>query len=157
MNYSQNHMIQKYKCFLDTNILLYFILESSKYFEETRDLILSMRADNADICISPLVLDEFIYQLDFLTRKGDRKRKDYYELAQIFTHSVTSIPGAKILEIPSDKSTLPELVRLMKKYNLKPRDAYHLLTMLENGVDYIATYDKDFDKVIESGIIRKYN
>ena len=59
--------------------------------------------------------------------------------------------------MPSDKDHLPEIMRLMRKYNLKPRDAYHLLTMLENEIEYIATYDKDFDKVIKSGIIKKYN
>lgn len=144
------------KCYLDTNILIYYIFEASLYFEKARNLILSLRVDEYFLYISPLTIDEFSYQLDLLSRYDDKKRKDLYELLEIMMSTVLSLPRLHIVNPPTTKDKQYEVINLMEKYNLKPRDAYHLLTMIENDIEYIATYDKDFNKVIKSGIIKKY-
>jgi len=41
----------------------------------------------------------------------------------------------------------------MEKYDLCPRDAYHLLTMIYNKIDSFATFDTDFNKVFEDKLI----
>lgn len=147
----------KLKCYLDSNILLYYIFESSEYFAATRDLMLSFLTDEATLYISPLTIDEFTYQLDILSRINNKKRSDFYQLVEIFLSTIMSLPNLKIVNLPTQESILFKFVDLMKNFNLKPRDAFHLLTMLENDIEYIATYDKDFNKVVKSGIIRKYN
>ena len=38
---------------------------------------------------------------------------------------------------------------LMEKYKIKPRDAIHAATALENGIETIVSYDRDFDKLEE--------
>jgi len=35
------------------------------------------------------------------------------------------------------------------KYEIKPRDAIHAATALENGIEIIVSYDRDFDKLEE--------
>jgi len=46
-----------------------------------------------------------------------------------------------------------KVVEYMEKYNLCPRDAYHLLTMIYNKIDSFATFDTDFNKVFEDKLI----
>ena len=37
----------------------------------------------------------------------------------------------------------------MEKYKIKPRDAIHAAIALENGIETIVSYDRDFDKLEE--------
>ena len=145
------------KCYLDSNILLYYIFEDSDYFNDVRDLLISLRVDKFDIYISPLTLDEFAHQMDHLSRTSKHRRKDYYYLLEIMIDTILNMPNLIIINPPISSKKQRKMIELMQKYNLRPRDAYHILTILENDIEYIATYDKDFDKVIKSGIIKKYN
>ena len=45
------------------------------------------------------------------------------------------------------RSTILNAQRLMDEYGLKPRDAIHAAAALENRIDTIVSYDKDFDEV----------
>jgi len=145
------------KCYIDTNFLLSYILESSKSFLQTRDLMVQLRIDEFTLCISPLTIDEFCYNFDFLIRTDKKKRSDYYNILEIMLTSIFHLPNLTIVTPPTSQDKQFKAIELMKKYNLGPRDAFHLLTMLENDIEYIATYDQDFNKVVKSGIIRKYN
>ena len=63
--------------------------------------------------------------------------------------------GRKFLEFPNLKllnvkrSIVLRAQRLMEKYEIKPRDAIHAATALENGIETIVSYDRDFDKLEE--------
>ena len=46
-----------------------------------------------------------------------------------------------------------KVINYMQKYHLKPRDAYHLLTIMENNIDGFATFDNDFNKVFSAKIL----
>jgi predicted nucleic acid-binding protein len=37
----------------------------------------------------------------------------------------------------------------MERYGLKPRDAIHAATAMENRITVIVSYDKDFDRIRE--------
>lgn len=45
------------------------------------------------------------------------------------------------------KSTVFKAQEIMEKYKMKPRDAIHAATALENKITDIVSYDKDFDEV----------
>lgn len=63
--------------------------------------------------------------------------------------------GKKMLELPNIEivSVTPRIVSKaldkMKETNLKPRDAIHVATMLENNVFSVISEDTDFDKIDE--------
>jgi len=42
----------------------------------------------------------------------------------------------------------------MKKYNLRPRDTFHLLTILSSNIETGSTFDKDFAEVKKKKLIR---
>ena len=37
----------------------------------------------------------------------------------------------------------------MERYNLRPRDAFHFVTAIENKIQYFATFDNDFEEVFK--------
>ena len=47
------------------------------------------------------------------------------------------------------RNTLLRVQELMEKYEIKPRDAIHVATALENDIEIIVSYDRDFDKLEE--------
>ena len=52
---------------------------------------------------------------------------------------------------------------IMKKYKVRPSDAIHVATIINNGLQGIASGDKDFDKIgikrlwIKTHKLRQYN
>ena len=63
--------------------------------------------------------------------------------------------GRKFLEFPNLKllnvkrSTVLRAQKLIEKYEIKPRDAIHAATALENDIETIIIYDRDFNKLEE--------
>ncbi|MGP3667891.1 MAG: type II toxin-antitoxin system VapC family toxin [Candidatus Bathyarchaeota archaeon] len=47
------------------------------------------------------------------------------------------------------KTTILKAQDLMEKHRLKPRDTIHAATALENKINTIVSYDRDFDSLIE--------
>jgi len=59
-------------------------------------------------------------------------------------------PNLKILGIR--KTTILKAQEVMEKYGLRPRDAIHAATAIENKITTIVSYDRGFDSV--SGLKR---
>jgi len=76
---------------------------------------------------------------------------------KIFGLNPSIEPGRKLLEFPNLKllnvkrSVVLRAQKLMEKYGIKPGDgdAIHAATALENSVETIVSYDRDFDKLEE--------
>ncbi len=49
-----------------------------------------------------------------------------------------------------------KVISFMKNYNLRARDAYHLLIIKSNKINYFATFDRDFEEVFKKKILKKY-
>lgn len=56
-----------------------------------------------------------------------------------------NFPNLRIL--PVRRTTVLKAQELMENYELKPRDALHAATALENKLVAIVSFDEDFDKV----------
>jgi len=83
------------------------------------------------------VFDEVLYTLEI--RTGDREKS----LAAVRKMSI--LPNLKICEVSPRQ--LSNSFEIYSKHGLKPRDALHIATMLENGVSTMLSFDKDFDGV----------
>ena len=55
----------------------------------------------------------------------------------------------------TDSESQLMVVELMQKYALRPRDAYHLLTIQHHKIDFVVTFDSDFEKVFSERVLRK--
>ncbi len=87
---------------------------------------------------SALVLDEVIWVLI--------KNKKHSLLRETI-QDIYSLPNTDIIEV---NSMIPfSALDFIEKYNLKPRDAFHVAIMKEREIKEIASDDSDFDRVSE--------
>jgi predicted nucleic acid-binding protein len=76
-------------------------------------------------------------------------------LRKIFGITPSIDEGKKFLTFPNlkllgvKKTTIFRAQEIVEKYHVKPRDAIHLATALENKITTIVSYDKDLDSVKE--------
>jgi len=124
--------------YVDSNVFLYPIIYKPETVEEAReskDFLLKISEGLVDACTATITWDEVVW----VVRK-------------IFGLKASIELGRKFLEFPNLK-LLNVIVlraqRLMEKYKIKPRDAIHAATALENGIETIVSYDRDFDKLEE--------
>lgn len=140
-------------CYLDANILVYYQDPDSPLYEAASRIIENLLASGFSLTLSSLSLDEFEYTVFSLINKPKseilkRLKLGFNRLLRMSTISFINPP----LEIKKHR----RILNLMAKFNLKPRDAYHLFIMLENKVKFLATFDHDFDQVFKEGKIKKF-
>lgn len=141
------------KCYLDSNLLVYLKNESSPHHTKSVTIITTLAKKQTSIYISPLTIDEFLHSF--------QRELRYYKHPNIFPalkkalDDILHIPLLTIINIPTDNNNQLKIVELMEKFSLHSRDAYHLLTMINNNIDLFATFDTDFRKVFASKILKK--
>lgn len=133
------------KCYLDANLLIYFVQRNSPFHQKSVSLLTSITKSQLIPAITPLCIDEFLYHIH-----GSISQKSI-DLAAIL-----KIPNLTIVNPPVKPKSQMKVLRLMDKFKLRPRDAYHLLTMQSNNIKYFATFDNDFDLVFSDTKIRRF-
>lgn len=141
------------KCYLDSNILIYFKNEASPYHQQAVKTISQLVADYVKLFISPLVIDEFLHSFSLELKKG-RIKNIYINLKKAL-QDILNIPDLSLINPPLEKNSQIEVIAIMRKYNLRARDAYHLLIMQANNIPSFATFDTDFEKVFATKSLSK--
>lgn len=139
------------KCYLDSNVLINFKNIESPFHQETKELLKKLTNTSFKFCISSLTLDEFLYQLQQMLLY--RKQKDIFKKLSYALKSILDLPRLSLVNPPASKKKQSKIIGYMKKYKLRPRDAFHLLVMKENKINFFATFDKDFQKAVKAGEI----
>ncbi len=124
------------KIFVDASLLIYLNVklpenEARRVEQFWLDLLL-----NHDVYTNILVLVETIYI--------SKKKYDVPITETIEFIDRAVVPYVEILPIGLDEYLKAR--EYMTKYGLKPSDAIHLATIEVNGLQAIASEDKDFDK-----------
>lgn len=141
-------------CYIDTNILIFLQNKEAFYHRKTKLFFNKLLQEGCRVYISSLVIDEYLYNT-YRLLEGDKSKK--LKVLRQNIKKIFEIPGIALLNPPIELKKHSRILNLIEKYNLKPRDAYHLFIMLENKIKYLATFDSDFDKVFASGKIKKFN
>lgn len=139
------------KCFLDSNLLIYYQDNSSSHHQASLKKLSRLVASGVQLYISPLVLDEFLYAVRsiLLVQKAPQSfRQLERALSNLF-----QIPSLTLINPPLGEDEQLKVIDYMEKFNLKPRDAYHLLTIETNDLDSFATFDTDFKKVFKEKLL----
>lgn len=139
------------KCYLDSNYLIYFKNSDAKQHKEVVSNLSQLIEKDVKLNISPLVIDEFIHSMYFIL--GRKKISDLLGVIRQMVVDILEIPNLEIIGIPTEKSAQLIVIDLMEKYQLMPRDSYHVLIMKSNSVDTFATFDKDFKKVFTTKLL----
>lgn len=136
------------RCFLDSNVLSYYKDDTSSHREEAAKILFRLQKEDADLYVSPLILDEVIHTALFVFRQ--KKVREVFPKLRKLVEEILKIPKLTIINPPTDFTAQKDVIDLMEKYSLHPRDAYHLLTMWKNGIDAFATFDADFTRVFQA-------
>ena len=127
--------------YIDSNVFLYPIIYDSKVIIEakkSKDFLFKIAQGDAEACTATITWDEIAWVI----------RKLFgFELSAEASKKLLAFPNLKLLGIR--KSTVFKAQELMEKYKMKPRDAIHAATALENKITEIVSFDKDFDEVKE--------
>ncbi len=141
------------KCYLDANILIYFKNEDSPFFQKALRTLTHLVQNDSILCVSPLVIDEFLHGLKVHLLNQRVAQHTVFSLLSSSLRDILDLPSLTIINPPTASSEQQKVISYMKECKLKPRDAYHLLTMRTHGVGKFATFDKDFKIVFSKKII----
>lgn len=139
------------KCYLDSNVLINFKNTESSFHQETKELLKRLANASYKLYLSPLTLDEFLYQLQQILIF--QKKKNIFQKLFLALESILALPRLSLVNPLTNKKNQLKIIEYMENYNLRPRDAYHLLTMKDNKISYLATFDQDFRKAVKDGEI----
>ena len=125
------------KVFIDANLLVYLNtvteLASRVMYEDFYLRLLTRYKAYTDV----LVLDELIYV-------SHRRYGVPYDVTLEF---VKSIVRPYVAMLPIGEEEFDQAVRVIREYGLKPSDAIHVGVMRANGIELVASEDRDFERV----------
>lgn len=139
-------------CYVDANILVNYKNEDSSLHQTATEVLTSLVVENQPLLISPLVIDEFLNPMKYILDQ----RKNVYTHLRRALREILTLPKITVVNPSSELKTQMEVIKIMEKYKLQPRDAYHLLVMRTNEIQYFATLDTDFKLAFEKKAIRQY-
>ncbi|MEW5955294.1 MAG: type II toxin-antitoxin system VapC family toxin [Candidatus Micrarchaeota archaeon] len=124
--------------FLDTNLFIFAFYEKSAKGERAQNILDEIVRGKARAATSALVLDEVMWAIT--------KNYSSTEIPSVIER-VYDVPNVVVIGVDAEAPRLA--IEVMKKYGLKPRDAFHAATMLQNEIFTIVSDDADFDRVKE--------
>ncbi len=139
----------KKRVYFDANVLIAHQLTNHQYFTQAKQLLETLWKQGSVFYLSSLTIDELFYGIGFCLRAKD-KNKPYAKIAAQLKEIFAAIISWQNVELISFDNNLTEIIQVLsyiKKYNLRPRDAFHLQIMKQNQLKKIATFDNDFKQV----------
>lgn len=130
-------------CYLNSNVLVYLSNKDSVGYVDARNILLNLIEMESSILVSSLVWDEFLYSIRSLVNTSISDEISKLLRIQYFKTITVSMDVKKVMSI-------------MEEYGLRPRDAFHFVTAVENKVEYFATFDNDFTEVFKNGKLKKF-
>jgi predicted nucleic acid-binding protein len=124
------------KVFIDSNIPMYVAGQDHRYREPARRFLDRVYAGEIEGCCSTEVLREI------LGRYSTLRRHDY--ASKVYDIFVRLCPVIYSVTL-ADTDRAREL--LIQSSLISARDALHAAVMLNQGVEYIASFDNRFDRI----------
>jgi len=128
------------KIFVDSGIFVEYIKGRQL------DLYEFLIGKDLKLFINQVVFSEFLfYYIATLGNKSPMSIKESGEIANCFKehNPLDMLPGIHVLKHTPETSYA--VLDLMKRYNLLPNDALILASCLEHQIEYLATFDSDFE------------
>ena len=147
------------KVYLDANVLIAHQVNNHEYHQQAVKLLDDLWKKGSNLLISSLTVDEFFYGVVFILRSlpPSRKSHPFSTYAHLLRKSLSAIltwEGVELVEFQNNSDELLQTVTLMEKYNLRPRDAFHLRIMQQQETNSFVTFDQDFNDL---GKVEKIN
>ncbi len=142
--------------FIDTNILVYHLLEDEFYGASCRNFLKQVEGKELTTFTSPIVVAEslFIYLRFWIIRHKKISPKKVLEYLKQHRDVINEVDFQKpqalftiFKSLPIGHTILNASYRTMKLYNLLPNDAINVALIKHHNIPVIATNDDDFDDI----------
>lgn len=138
-------------CYVDANVLIYFHNKLSISHNQAKAIIKQLVEHEYTIYISSLIIDEYLYSSFRLSTEARELRLKKLRRG---LNKILQIPGLCLVQPPLEPGKQKMVLAFMRKFGLKPRDAYHLLVMKHNKINTFATFDSDFNEVFKKKMLK---
>ncbi|MDW7728346.1 MAG: type II toxin-antitoxin system VapC family toxin [Candidatus Methanoperedens sp.] len=122
--------------YLDSNLVIYAILDETETGEWSRDVLERVQDEKMFACTSFLTFDEVYYKVNKV--KGT-------DIAVTNLEAFLTIPNLRFINV--DDSVVWKALELIRKYKILPRDAIHAASAYIAGAEIIYSQDSDFDNI----------
>lgn len=138
------------KVYLDSNVLIAWQIVGHPFNHLAQRLLKKLLNHKLIFCLSPLTIDEYLYAIL------------KYQKANLIPKEISPQQSLKAIakinpfyvNLQWDQSAFFSIYPLIEKYRLRPRDGFHLKIIQDNKIDYLASFDNDFKKVIKEGLVK---
>ena len=140
--------IKNEKIYLDANFLIYwFISKKPELRKRARCLLAEFLVGKNELCCSALTFDEAWYGIrkEYNQQNCSElscNKNPLFEKLENFTKTISL--KVNVIQFGDVKKGIFEALNNVKKFGLRPRDAFHLAIMRDNDLDIIVTDDNDF-------------
>jgi uncharacterized protein len=122
--------------YVDTNVLVYAFGDPAHPKRRASRILMEEGADSGDLVTSVLAIDEFLWV---------RRRTAGSAIAAADARTLLSAPVLQILAV--ERVHADSAIEHVERFNLRPRDAFHLAVMRTAGCSRLLSDDPDFDAV----------
>lgn len=134
------------RIYLDANFLVaYFVDEHTKNRDSVQKMA-ELLVDDCEFYISALTLDETWYAIHEYYQSGNEFRTHFPELESIFNRMNNSALF-KFIQFESLVAGIVKALDNINKFNLRPRDSFHLALAEDQKVDVVVAYDSHLNKI----------
>lgn len=126
--------------YLDSNVFVYAALNRDEVGKRARSLLGAVQLGRLPAASSALAFDEIVWAV-----KKHRSPEDAATAGEAFL----KMPGLELLSVDGD--LLPSALKLIRRYQLDPRDAIHAASALRARAEAIVSSDPHFDRLEEIG------
>lgn len=135
--------------YLDANFLIYWsVSKKPELKKRARVLIAKFLIQKSVLALSTLTFDEawngIRKELAFSSKSLSHFHPTVYSQIEVITNKILDHPSFKIIQFQNLEDGVRKALENIKKYQLKPRDSFHLAIAKDNGITKIVTDDKDF-------------
>jgi predicted nucleic acid-binding protein len=139
-------MMEDKRCMIDTNVLVYSIVDSSPKHKEARDYLTLLAENNVELCITFQIAREFLV---ILTRGNVFESNFTVDEALIELESI--LLSMSLLD--ENNQSFQCLLELISRYGVKGKkihDTNIVALMITHGIKRLVTYNiKDFTRFDE--------
>ena len=135
--------------FLDTSFIVATQVIYHPFFKRATELRTGFLEKGFRLYTSLLTLDEFWYVLIGLWQASESHLDKglLYSQLKNATSNILNFENIFILETNQNGTEILKIVDTMHKYKMRPRDSIIISMMKKAGIENIASFDRDFDKV----------
>lgn len=142
--------------FVDSNILIYHLLDDELYSSSCRNFLKRIENNELKAYVSPIIIAEtlFIYLRFWIIKHKKIAPKKVLEYLKQHREVISDVDFQKpealftiFKNLPISSSIVKASCNAIKLHNLLPNDAINIALIKRHNISIIATHDDDFDDI----------